>query len=176
MPEPPVLALAGTPKGRREAVVDLYQAHRAALVGLAALVAPSPGIAEDLVQEAFERLYLRWDRLHDPERALGYVRVAVVNLARGRGRREAVARRFRPERRRDEASAEDLAVGAERRRTVVAALRRLPTRQREVLALRHWCGMTETEIAGTLGISVGAVRTHASRGMAALDTHLGGTL
>jgi len=59
-----------------------------------------------------------------------------------------------------------------RREAVLDALRRLPTRQREVLALRYYLDLSEAEIAETLGISAGAVKSHASRGAAALRTHL----
>jgi RNA polymerase sigma factor (sigma-70 family) len=59
-----------------------------------------------------------------------------------------------------------------RREAVLDALRRLPTRQREVLALRYYLDLSEAEIAATLGISAGAVKSHASRGAATLRTHL----
>jgi RNA polymerase sigma factor (sigma-70 family) len=51
---------------------------------------------------------------------------------------------------------------------VLDAMRELPTRQREVLALRYYLDLTESDIAQTLGISRGAVKSHASRGAAAL--------
>jgi RNA polymerase sigma factor (sigma-70 family) len=59
-----------------------------------------------------------------------------------------------------------------RRRAVIDALAELPRRQREVLALRYYLDLSEREIAETLGISAGAVKSHASRGAAALRTHL----
>jgi RNA polymerase sigma factor (sigma-70 family) len=55
---------------------------------------------------------------------------------------------------------------------VLRALRELPLRQREVLALRYYLDLSEAEIAETLGISRGAVKSHASRGSAALRTLL----
>ena len=57
---------------------------------------------------------------------------------------------------------------------MVAALQRLPDRQRECLVLRHYLRLTEGEIAKVLGVSVGSVRTHTKRGMATLERHLGG--
>ena len=63
--------------------------------------------------------------------------------------------------------------GLENRREVIDCLRRLPARQRECLVLRHYSDMTETEIAATLGISVGSVRTHIKRGTAMLQRRLG---
>jgi RNA polymerase sigma factor (sigma-70 family) len=61
---------------------------------------------------------------------------------------------------------------AARRDAVLDAMRRLPQRQREVLALRYYLELSEAEIASTLGISTGAVKSHASRGAAALRSHL----
>jgi RNA polymerase sigma factor (sigma-70 family) len=55
---------------------------------------------------------------------------------------------------------------------VIEALGRLPRRQREVLALRYYLDLSEREIAKTLRISQGAVKSHASRGAAALRTQL----
>ncbi len=59
---------------------------------------------------------------------------------------------------------------------MIDALQPLPRRQREVLALRYYLDLSEREIAQTLGISAGAVKSHASRGAAALRTHLSALL
>ena len=55
---------------------------------------------------------------------------------------------------------------------VVAALRRLPVRQRECLVLRYYLDLSEAEIAAALGISTGSVKTHSHRGLAALEKTL----
>lgn len=154
-------------------VVELYVAHHESLVRLAALVAPEDGMAEDLVQEAFVRLYKSWRRIREPEKAPAYLKATIVNLARGRGRRMSVALRHQPAASPDAASAEDGALRHESQHEVIEQLRRLPTRQRECLVLRYYEGLTESEIAHTLSISVGSVRTHTSRGMAALERQLG---
>jgi RNA polymerase sigma factor (sigma-70 family) len=60
----------------------------------------------------------------------------------------------------------------ERRAAVLDALAALPTRQREVIVLRHYLDLSEADIAATLGISRGAVKSHASRAAAALRTRL----
>jgi RNA polymerase sigma factor (sigma-70 family) len=70
-------------------------------------------------------------------------------------------------------SAEHAALRAEDRRQVLAALAALPTRRREVLVLRYYLGLSEAEIARTLGISTGSVKSSASRGIAALARALG---
>src|SRR6478736_479649 len=87
------------------------------------LVAHDPSIAEDLVHEAFIKLYGSWHRVRDHDRAPAYLRTTLVNLARGRARRHHVALRRRPAPAPDAASAEEGAVGLENRREVVECLR-----------------------------------------------------
>jgi RNA polymerase sigma factor (sigma-70 family) len=73
----------------------------------------------------------------------------------------------------DEAAADTEAMLADEHRTVLRALRRLPDRQREVLTLRYWSDLSEAQIAEALGISRGAVKSYASRGMRRLAELLG---
>lgn len=155
-----------------EALEALYAAHWRPLVRLAVLLVRDVGTAEEVVQDAFVATHGRWGRLRDPDRALAYLRQAVVNRSRSALRHRGVVERHA----RDEgllpaeraAGADDAAVAGERRATVLAALARLPERQREVLVLRHYAGLSEAEIAEALGISSGSVKTHASRGNARL--------
>jgi RNA polymerase sigma-70 factor (sigma-E family) len=150
----------------------LFEDHYRSLVGLARLLLDEPGAAEEVVQEAFARLATGRSRLRDPDRAPAYLRSTVLNLARGRLRRRAVARRHPEPTPLPAPSADDLLLRGEERRRVVAALRALPRRQREVLVLRFYLDLSEREIAAALGISAGSVKTHASRGMAALGSTL----
>ncbi|MEU9852683.1 sigma-70 family RNA polymerase sigma factor [Streptomyces sp. NPDC047974] len=60
-------------------------------------------------------------------------------------------------------------------RALVAALRTLSSRQRQVLVLKYWLDLKETEIAETMRISVGAVKSHTARGMAKLTSLMEGT-
>ena len=71
-------------------------------------------------------------------------------------------------------AADSPAMLAEEHREVLQAIRRLPERQREVIMLRYWCELSESEISATLGISVGAVKSNASRGRDAIAEILGG--
>jgi RNA polymerase sigma-70 factor (sigma-E family) len=160
-----------------DAVTQLYAAHYASLVRLAALLVRHSGEAEEIVQDAFVAMHAKWRRLRDPDKALGYLRQTVVNRARSSQRRHAVADRHSkataaPAGAHVAPSAEQRALSAETRATVMAALDRLPTRQREVLVLRYYIDLSENDIADTLGISRGAVKSHASRGVAALRTTL----
>jgi RNA polymerase sigma-70 factor (sigma-E family) len=156
----------------RHAVIELYGVHFRRLVRLASLLERDPHQAEDLVQEAFARLFRAWGRLGDPAKAPEYLRSTVVNLARGRARRGIVARRFTPDRGADAASAEDVAARLAEARFVVAVVRSLPTRQRECIVLRHYEGCTESEIAAIVGCSIGTVRTHLKRARETLTREL----
>lgn len=158
---------------QQDEILAAYQAHHRELVRFAALVAPEPAMAEDLVQEAFVKLYAAWRKIEDPTRVGGYLRSTVLNLARGRARHLGVIRRNRPEPHPDAASAESRAMVNDDRDRVVAALRRLSDRQRACLVLRHYEDRSESEIADILDISIGSVRTHVHRGMQALASILG---
>jgi RNA polymerase sigma-70 factor (sigma-E family) len=152
----------------------LYGAHRLGLVRMAVLMVDDLASAEDVVQDAFTAVHRNAGQLHDPEAALGYLRVCVVNGARSMIRRRQVARKYQhvgvqP----DEAAADTEAMLADEHRTVLRALRRLPDRQREVLTLRYWSDLSEAQIAEALGISRGAVKSNASRGMRRLGEILG---
>lgn len=151
---------------------DLYVAHYRSLVRLAWLLLGDRGSAEDAAQDAFVQLHRSWDRLRDPSAAPAYLRSTVVNLARSRLRRRLVARRHAPVPFPNAASAEEGAAGREDEREVLAVLRALPRRQRECLALRYYLDLSEAEIAATLGISTGSVKSHSHRGMAALASKL----
>jgi RNA polymerase sigma-70 factor (sigma-E family) len=155
----------------RAAVTDLYQAHAVGLIRLGVVMLGDRAAAEDVVQEAFCGLYRCWPRLADPAKALPYVRSAVLNGCRS-VRRHQRRRQGRPL---GEAgswqtaeSAEASALLNEEHREVLAALRRLPARQREALVLRFYLELAEPEIAATMGISPGTVKSTTSRALAAL--------
>ena len=154
------------------ALERLYDAHYVRLVRLAVLLLRDHATAEDVVQEAFVAMYRRWDSLEDPDRAVAYLRASVVNGSRSTMRHLRVVDRHRPEEPPDAPGADQAALAVARRRTVLDALGRLPRRQREVLALRYYLDLSESEIADALGISNGAVKTHASRGAVALRATL----
>jgi RNA polymerase sigma-70 factor (sigma-E family) len=161
-----------------EALEQLYAAHWRRLVRLAVLLVRDQGAAEEIVQDSFVAVHDRWGRLRDPEKGLAYLRQSVVNRSRSHLRHLSVVRR---QAERETAppvapGADEPAYDADRRASVLEALRRLPTRQREVLALRYYLELSEAEIAEALGISRGAVKSHASRGAAALRADLGTTL
>lgn len=153
-------------------LVELYRTHYRSLVRLAALLLDDVGTSEEVVQDAYIRMHGAWRRIKDPEKALPYLRTTVVNLARSRMRRRQVAEKHAPRPMPDMPSAEYGAITAAERDAVVAALRALPDKQREAVVLRFYGDLTEAEIAATMGVSVGAVKSHLHRGKAALARHL----
>jgi RNA polymerase sigma-70 factor (sigma-E family) len=152
----------------------LYTAHRLPLVRMAVLLVDDIGTAEDVVQEAFATLHQNQYRLRDPQAAIGYLRTTVVNNARSVLRKRQTARRHLSLARQEFAEpADSELLLAAAHQQVLAAVRQLPNRQREVLALRYWANLSEAEIAQALGISRGAVKSNASRGIDKLETILG---
>jgi RNA polymerase sigma factor (sigma-70 family) len=130
--------------------------------------------AEDVVQEAFLGLFRGLGRLSEPGRATAYLRVSVLN-----GCRSVLRARKRARQRGGTAeypavwSAESAALAGEERREVLAAVAALPRRQREVLVLRYFLGLSDAEIAADLGVSRGTVASTASRALAALAAKTG---
>jgi RNA polymerase sigma-70 factor (sigma-E family) len=161
------------PGGADDAVTALFGAHYPALVRFGVLLVGDRAAAEDLVQDAFVRLHRRWRWVRDTDRAMGYLRMSVLNGARSRGRRAQVELRHRQPGPPPASSAEELALLGEEHREVLAVLDTLPQRQREVLVLRYWLDLSEAEIAATLGIAPGSVKSHSSRALAALSRGMG---
>ncbi len=162
---------------RPPTVSELYHAHRLRMVRLAVLLVDDLATAEDVVQDAFTALYRRHgEQITEVDNALGYLRTAVVNTSRSVLRRRRTVRAWTPPAAADIPSAEDHVVLDEAHREVLAALGRLTPRRRQVLVLRYWADLSEAEIATTLGISRGAVKSNASRGLDALERILEGRI
>lgn len=123
------------------------------------------GAAEDVASEALARAYARWTRLAGADHLDAWVLRVAINLAIDRTRR-----RVAPVEVGARASDEDVVV---LRLALAEALRSLPTRQREAVALRYLTDLREQDVATTLGISPSAVKTHVHRGLAALRERLG---
>jgi len=155
-----------------QVVTEIYQTHYKSLVRLALLLVHDVPTAEEVVQDAFEAMHTASRRLRDTEKALSYLRQAVVNKSRSVLRHRTVIDKNAPKPAPDEPSAELGALAAIERIEVVAALRTLPDRQREALVLRYYVDLSEADIAATMGISRGAVKSHTARGMSALRSLL----
>jgi len=153
-----------------EAITLLFTAHYRPLVRLAVLLVHDQDMAEDVAQDAYVALHAKWRSLRDTDKALAYLRASVVNRARSALRRRSVALRylFGAAPPADMPSAEAGALGQIEHEEILNALRKLPTRQREALVLRYYGDLSEAQIADAMGVSRGAVKSHTSRGMAAL--------
>ena len=168
-PEPS--RVTGLPDAAK-AVTELYEAHALGLIRLAVVMLGDRPAAEDVVQEAFCGLYRRWHSLSDTANALAYVRSSVIN-----GCRTALRRRVRQltlagfaeaDQQGESDSAESEALVGEEHRQVLLAMRRLPARQREALVLRYYMDLDEGEIASSMRVSRGTVKSTTSRALAAL--------
>ncbi|MEV4344644.1 sigma-70 family RNA polymerase sigma factor [Actinoplanes sp. NPDC049596] len=160
--------------GAAPAIDELYRERRLPLVQLAVLMVDDLPTAEDIVQDVFTRLYRRHghglDALGDPN---AYLVSAVMNAARSALRRRRIARAYLPPRPDPAPAAEDEALLGAGDREVIGALSRLTTRQRQVIVLRYWSGLSEREIAATLRITTGTVKSTAHRALTLLRTQLG---
>ncbi|MCW2936165.1 MAG: sigE6 [Actinomycetia bacterium] len=155
-------------------VTALYAEHALGLVRLAVVMTGDRAYAEDIVQEAFLGLYRRWGRLPDTSAPLAYVRVSVLNGCRTALRRRARHGLLSPLGEAAEGdgphaeSAEARALLSEEQRAVAAALRNLSQRQREALVLRYYLDLSEEEIARSMGVTRGTVKSATHRALAAI--------
>lgn len=158
-----------------DALGVLHRDHYASLVRLATLVVGDVGVAEQVTQDAFVKLHLRWGGLRNIDKAPAYLRSTVLNGARSQLRRRKVKDRYDARRTvaPTVATPETAALGRDEHERVVAALRRLPARQREAVALRFYLDLSEADIADAMGLSTGSVKSHLHRGLASLARHLG---
>ena len=135
----------------------LYAEHALGLTRLAQVILGDRAAAEDAVQEAFAGLFGRWAALRDTGKAPQYLRSAVLNRCRNT-LRDRARRLF---------AGPGFLDGADV--ALLAALRTLPGRQREALVLRYYLELPDAEIAVSMGIREGSVRSAVHRGLATLE-------
>src|SRR5260370_24973924 len=151
-----------------QAVTAMYSEHYRSLVRLAALLVRDVATAEEVVQDSFIAMHTAWRRIRDNDKALSYLRQSVVNRSRSVLRHRVVVDKNAPKPAPDMPSAEQGAISLLERSAGIAALRTLPPRQREALVLKYYADLSEAQIAASMGISRGAVKSHTARGVAAL--------
>ncbi len=125
--------------------------------------------AEDLLQTALTKLYVAWPRIRHDGSEEAYVRQIMVRANIDESRRP--WRRERPSDVLPDVPVED-GTQVEERSALFDALQDLPEQQRKVVVLRHWLGLSVRETAAELRISEGTVKSHSSRGLAALEVVL----
>ena len=132
---------------------DFYRQHWPGAIRLASFTAGSAAAGEDIVQDVFQRMYLSWGTLIEPA---AYLRVAVMNGCRSYHRRRKTEQGALPAlvpRDGEMAPTGELD-------DVVSAL---PDRQRAVVVMRYWAGLSEAEIADAMGCRAGTVKSLAAR-------------
>lgn len=159
-------------------LTELYTTHYSALVGLARVLLRDHHAAEEVVQEAFIRVRASWRGIRDPDRAAAYLRSAVLNQARSRLRRAKVAADHAGDETSTAAASAAYAdpaertVAAEERESLLTKIRSLPPRQRDCILLRYYLDLSEADMAQTVGVSTGSIKTHLSRALATLAIRL----
>ena len=144
-----------------------------AMVRLAYALTGDQGHAEDVAQAAFARAYASWPKVRRTGNPEAYVRRIVINENRNRFRKQRVTERLtdtppEPGSGAGAGPGADATSQYDERSALMAALRRLGPRQRAVVVLRYWLGLTEAEAAAELNCSVGTVKSQASRALATL--------
>ena len=151
---------------------DFVAARRTHLRRIAYAVCGDWHRADDLLQTALVKLYVAWPRLHLDGREEAYVRQIIVRANIDESRRP-----WRRERSgldgHDPVARVELPV--EERSALFDALQDLPIRQRKVIVLRHWLGLSVEETASELGLATGTVKSHSSRGIEKLRAALART-
>jgi RNA polymerase sigma-70 factor (sigma-E family) len=144
------------------------------LVRLATLLSGDVDTARDIVQDCYEAVWRLRPDLGDDDHTIAYLRKAVINRSRSRLRRLRTVRRFLAQARppADAPPADRELLVAERHRVLLAHVERLPARQREVVVLRYYCGLSEAETAAVTGVSAGTVKSSAHRALATLRRDL----
>lgn len=152
-----------------EAFVKFVDERSTQLLRIGYLLCGDRHLAEELVQETLERVYVRWGRLR-PGQEMAYARRVLTNLRTDRWRRT------RKEVVTEDGDLPDRAGHtqdtAADRDQLLRALGTLAEREREVVVLRYYCDLAERSVADCLGISVGTVKSTGSRALAKLREQL----
>jgi len=151
----------------RPDMAELYAVHAPSASRLAYFLTGDPHAAEDLVQDAFVRIFARFGNLRAPDSFQAYLNRTLINLSRKhlrrRGMENHVLDRFRSSGA-DSFKETDLA----ERDEMFRALKALPHRQREALVLRFYADLPESQVAAAMGCSSSAVNSLVTRGLHAL--------
>lgn len=145
----------------------LFAEHYAQLVRMASFYTDDTESAEEVVQEAFVKL-LKGNYDIELGHEAPYLRSMVLNGARSTLRKRRVRREYKPDPAPNAPAAEIAGVASATSTEMLEALRQLPEKQASVLVLRYYLDLSEAEIAETLDIARGSVKSHAHRGLAKL--------
>jgi RNA polymerase sigma-70 factor (sigma-E family) len=154
---------------RDAAFTEFVAARQARLRRIAYALCGDWHKADDLLQTALTKLYVAWPRIRHEGNEEAYCRQIMVRANIDESRRP-----WRRERSSDQLPElpADGPTPVEERSALFDALQSLPQQQRKVVVLRHWLGLSVRETAAELGITEGTVKSHSSRGLAALEAVL----
>ena len=161
------VTMADRTRPRDEEFAAYMQARQPRLLRTAYLLTGDRHTAEDLVQTALAKLYLSWDKVQQRGSIDGYVRRILVNENNSMWRRGWKKREYATEDLPDDDHVTDK-YDEGQHAAVWAVVQTLPRKARAVVVLRYYEQLSEAEIAETLGISVGTVKSQASRALATL--------
>lgn len=147
-----------------ESFASVFNAHHRQAVRLAYLLTSDPDQAEDIVADAFAKVYVQWKKGR-VQQVGPYLRRAVANEARSKLRRRYLERREAERRTADARGVQLVDDRAADHDQVWQTLQRLPERQRQAIVLRYYEDLPEAETAEILGVSVGTVKSQVSRGL-----------
>lgn len=154
---------------RDRTFAEFVAARRTRLRRIAYALCGDWALAEDLVQTALEKAYVAWPRIRRQGAEEAFVRRILV--------RARIDETRRPWRREQSAAAlpdrADTVTEPEDHSDLLRALQSLPPMQRKVVVLRYWLDLSVAQTAAELGIGVGTVKSHSSRGLTALRAELG---
>lgn len=170
MGEPGVAVPVDVGEVRRIALPDLYRSQFEPMVRVATALLGDRAAAEDVVQDAFVTVGRKLDVLDGSE--VAYLRRAVVNGCRSSLRRGRAAKRQPVSLVTDLVGADVSAAERAQHERVLGALGGVSERQRQCLVLRYYAGLTDTEVAHAVGVSLGSAKTHIRRGLDALRSSL----
>jgi RNA polymerase sigma-70 factor (ECF subfamily) len=166
--QPAGLDVRPPPRGIPDGFGDCYANSFASLTRQIYMYTGDLSLAQDLVQEAFCRAYERWSKVASYDDPVAWVRRVAFNLANSRWQRAKVAARYlaRQRERQAEGPTPD-------RVAAIAALAKLPARQRKAMVMHYLADMAVADIAHEEGVPVNTVKTWLSRGRTALAALLG---
>ena len=159
------------PPASDEEFEEFFEQHYRDLGRLAYLLTGEHGAADDLSGDVFLAVWKQWERVRDRDQPLAYVRRIMINMASSRVRRLV---RERHQLTLLQVDAEPTTAGPDGAAVidVRTALQALPVRRRTCVVLRHAFDLSEQEVAATLGISVGTVKSQTAKGVAQLQSLL----
>lgn len=167
-----VVSVARTEASATDEFAGVFAAHHPEALRLAYLLTGDASRAEDVVADAFVKVWRRWQR-GPVDHPRAYIRRTVVNETNSRFRRLRLERREAEKRSGDDRGArgdDEQVVDAD---AMFSALQRLPERQRTAIVLRYYADLTEQDTAAAMDISVGTVKSSVSRGLARMRALLG---